>query len=56
VATDVRSGCDYKYVTIYIASNDWVVVNTELERIWKEAVIGILPAGTWESYEVPQSG
>jgi hypothetical protein len=26
-------------VTYYIVLNDWIVINNELERIWKEAVI-----------------
>jgi hypothetical protein len=25
-----------------MASNDWIILNNELERIWEEAVIGLI--------------
>jgi hypothetical protein len=31
---------DYFSSSEYIVSNDWMIVNNELERIWKEAVVG----------------
>jgi hypothetical protein len=47
--------------TDYTASDDWIIVNKVLERVWKEAVLGsfqTLPrnlyCGTEETHEEPQ--
>jgi hypothetical protein len=47
----------------YIASNERMIVNNELERKWKEAVVAQfkvlsrhLPGGTKENHEKSQSG
>jgi hypothetical protein len=50
-------------ISDYIASNERMIVNNELERMWKEAVVAKfmvlsrhLPGGTKENHEKPQSG